>query len=74
VDGAEQNEAEAETVRHIFRRHAALRSVRLLAADLGDAGITSKPWVSTSGRHWGAQKLARGHAYRRQAIRQGEDP
>ena len=52
-----------KTVRHIFRRHAALRSVRLLAADLADAGITSKRWVSTSGRHWGAQKLARGALY-----------
>ena len=57
------NEAEAETVRHIFRRYVALRSVRLLAADLADAGITSKRWVSTSGRHWGAQKLARGALY-----------
>ena len=57
------NEAEAETVRHIFRRYVALRSVRLLAEDLANAGITSKRWLSTSGRQWGGQQLARGALY-----------
>ena len=57
------NEAEAETVRHIFRRYVALRSVRLLAEDLANAGITSKQWLSTSGRQWGGQILARGALY-----------
>jgi site-specific DNA recombinase len=57
------NEAEAETVRHIFRRYVALRSVRLLAEDLANAGITSKQWLSTSGRQWGGQQLARGALY-----------
>jgi site-specific DNA recombinase len=44
------NVVEAGTVRHIFRRYVALRSVRLLAEDLADGGITSKQWLSTSGR------------------------
>jgi len=57
------NEAEAETVRHIFRRYAVLRSVRLLADDLAHGGITSKQWLSTSGRHWGNRPLARGALY-----------
>ena len=57
------NEAEAETVRHIFRRYVALRSVRLLAEDLANSGITSKRWLSTSGRQWGGQPLARGALY-----------
>ena len=57
------NDAEAETVRRIFHRYVALRSVRLLAEDLADAGITSKQWVSTSGRQWGGQTLARGALY-----------
>ena len=57
------NEAEAETVRHIFRRYVALRSVRLLAEDLATGGITSKRWLSTSGRQWGGQQLARGALY-----------
>ena len=57
------NEAEAETVRHIFRRYVALRSVRLLADDLADSGITSKRWLSTTGRQWGGQQLARGALY-----------
>ncbi|HSU06331.1 MAG TPA: recombinase family protein [Acetobacteraceae bacterium] len=57
------NEAEAEAVRHIFRRYAALRSVRLLAEDLVDAGITSKQWLSTTGQQWGGKRLARGALY-----------
>lgn len=36
------NKAEAETVRHIFRRYIELKSVRLLKADLDAAGIVSK--------------------------------
>ena len=48
------NEAEAETVRHIFRRYLELGSVRVLAEDLANAGITSKQWLSTSGRNGAA--------------------
>jgi DNA invertase Pin-like site-specific DNA recombinase len=48
------NEPEAETVRHIFRRYVVLRSVRLLAEELADNGITSKLWLTTTGRRVGA--------------------
>ena len=55
--------AEAETVQHIFRRYAALGSVRLLQHELATAGIRSKSWVSTSGHRWGGKPLARGALY-----------
>jgi site-specific DNA recombinase len=54
---------EAETVQHIFRRYAALGSVRLLQQELSTAGIRSKSWVSTVGRRWGGKPLARGALY-----------
>src|SRR4051812_9872588 len=56
--------AEAETVQHIFRRYAALGSVRLLQQELDATGIRSKSWVSSSGRSWGGKPLARGALYR----------
>ena len=40
------NEAEAETVRHIFRRYAQLGTVSALQADLKQRGIISKVWTS----------------------------
>jgi len=55
--------AEAETIQHIFRRYAALGSVRLLQQELDGAGIRSKSWVSSSGRSWGGKPLARGALY-----------
>src|ERR1700730_9218293 len=55
--------SEAETVQHIFRRYAALGSVRLLQQELDAAGIRSKSWVSTVGRRWGGKPLARGALY-----------
>jgi site-specific DNA recombinase len=55
--------AEAETVRHIFRRYGALGSVRLLQQELDTAGIRSKSWTSSSGRNWGGKPLARGALY-----------
>src|SRR5947208_2284791 len=54
---------EAETVQHIFRRYAALGSVRLLQQELDAAGIRSKSWISTPGRRWGGKPLARGALY-----------
>ena len=36
------NEAEAETVRHVFRRYRDLKSVRLLAVELEAEGVLSK--------------------------------
>src|SRR5438093_4379772 len=41
---------EAETVRHMFLRYAALGSVRLLKEELEAHGIMGKSWTSTSGR------------------------
>src|SRR5439155_2412604 len=54
---------EVETVRHIFRRYAALGSVRLLQAELAAQGIGSKRWTSAAGRSWGGKPLARGTLY-----------
>ena len=56
-------EAEAETVRHIFRRYVALGNVRALKADLDAAGIVSKLWTSASGRRVGGRPFARGALY-----------
>src|SRR5437870_3958557 len=55
--------SEAETIRHIFRRYAALGSVRLLKEELDAAGIRSKSWASSAGRQWGGKPLARGALY-----------
>ena len=57
------NEPEAETVRHIFRRHVALGSVRCLKEELDAAGILSKVRVAESGRRWGGKPFARGALY-----------
>jgi site-specific DNA recombinase len=52
------NEAEADTVRYIFRRYQELRSVRLLKEHLDAAGILSKR------RHLhGGKPIARGALY-----------
>jgi site-specific DNA recombinase len=67
-------ETEAETVRHVFRRYAALGSVRLLQQELEADGITGKSWISASGRSWGGQPLGRGALYTmlRNRIYRGE--
>ena len=57
------NEAEADTVRHIFRRYIELKSVRLLKADLDAAGIVSKARTVSDGRRCGRKPLARGALY-----------
>ena len=57
------NEPEAETVRLIFRRYCALRSVRLLAAELAQAGILSKARRGSDGGAYGGQPLGRGALY-----------
>src|SRR5260370_23254214 len=56
-------DSEAETVGHIFRRYAALGSVRLLKEELDGAGIRSKSWTSSAGRQRGGKSLARGALY-----------
>ncbi|WP_246692739.1 recombinase family protein [Methylobacterium sp. WL64] len=57
------NAAEAETVRLIFRRYCCLRSVRLLAAELAQAGIHSKARRAVDGGNFGGQPLGRGALY-----------
>jgi len=55
--------SEADIVRHIFRRYAALGSVRLLKEEIDTAGIRSKCRTSSTGRSWGGKPLARGALY-----------
>ena len=57
------NEAEAETVRHIYRRYAALGSVRALRAELAHDGIRSKVRVDRYGRQTGGKPTSRGALY-----------
>ena len=57
------NQTEAETVRHIYRRYAALGSVAVLKDDLGRDGIVSKVRVDRFGRPTGGKPLARGALY-----------
>jgi DNA invertase Pin-like site-specific DNA recombinase len=54
------NEAEAETVRHIYARYLELRSVHQLREELASAGIVSKRWISQTGRHHGGTPMNRG--------------
>jgi DNA invertase Pin-like site-specific DNA recombinase len=56
-------ESEAEIVREIFRRYAALGSVRLLKDELGARGIKSKSWTTASGRRVGGKPFSRGALY-----------
>ena len=57
------NEAEAKTVRHIYRRYAELGSVRTLKESLDRDGIVSKVRVDRFGRTTGGKPLARGALY-----------
>ncbi|WP_374347877.1 recombinase family protein [Phenylobacterium sp.] len=57
------NPAEAETVRLIFQRYLELGSVRALAADLRDRGVTSKQRVTRKGRVMGGQPWREGPLY-----------
>ncbi|MHA1133668.1 MAG: recombinase family protein, partial [Alphaproteobacteria bacterium] len=57
------NEAEAETVRHIYRRYAELGSVRALKDELDQNGIVSKLRVDRYERQTGGKPLARGALY-----------
>ena len=54
------NAAEAETVRHIFRRYLALGSLAELKAELDRDGIISKRRTSRSGRTSGGASISRG--------------
>ena len=57
------NEPEAETVRHIYRRYAALGSVFDLKDELDRDGIVSKARVDKFNRSSGGNPLARGALY-----------
>jgi DNA invertase Pin-like site-specific DNA recombinase len=58
------NDGEAATVRHIFRRYAALGSVRALKDDLDRDGIVAKQRTDRFGRHSGGTPLPRATLYR----------
>jgi site-specific DNA recombinase len=57
------NEAEAETVKYLFQRYAELGTVAALQADLGQRGIASKVWTSSSGKTRGGLGYSRGALY-----------
>jgi site-specific DNA recombinase len=57
------NEAEASTVRVIFRRYAELGSVAVLRAELDRLGIVSKRREGAGGRLAGGQQFSRGALY-----------
>jgi site-specific DNA recombinase len=57
------SEAEAETVRNIFRRYAELGTVSALQADLKQRGIVSKVWTSTTGNVRGGGSYSRNALY-----------
>ena len=57
------NAAEAETVRHIYRRYADLASVRRLKEDIDRSGIVSKTRTDKYGRVTGGKPFARGALY-----------
>jgi site-specific DNA recombinase len=56
-------ESEAAIVRAIFRRYAALGSVRLLKDELEARGIKRKSWTTASGRLIGGKPFSRGALY-----------
>src|ERR1700737_5634144 len=57
------NQAEAATVREIYRRYLELGSVRLLKQELDRRGVLSKRRVSKDGRQSGGWPFARGALY-----------
>jgi DNA invertase Pin-like site-specific DNA recombinase len=57
------NEAEAETVRHIFNRYCALGSVRALAQELETGKIFSKVRTAADGTSYGGKSFSRGALY-----------
>lgn len=57
------NPAEARTVQLIFERYTALKSVRLLQAELDRTGVVSKVRQRDNGAAYGGQPLGRGALY-----------
>jgi DNA invertase Pin-like site-specific DNA recombinase len=57
------NDAEAETVRLIYRRYVELGSVRDLKSDLDQRGIITKKRISKTGKESGGEPFYRGALY-----------
>ena len=57
------NEAEAATVRYIFRRYLELGAVRALRDDLAAAGVVSKRRTAADGSPYGGQRFSCGALY-----------
>ncbi len=57
------NPAEAETVRRVFRRYLALKSVTDLQIELERSGVPTRKGVTSSGREVGGLVLGRGALY-----------
>jgi site-specific DNA recombinase len=57
------NEAEAATVRYVFRRYLELGAVRALRDDLAATGVVSKRRRAADGSPYGGQKFSRGALY-----------
>jgi hypothetical protein len=57
------NEAEAETVRTIFRLYLKRKNVRAVQADLERLKLTTKRYVAATGRTMGGLPFRRGHIY-----------
>ena len=58
------NQAEAELVRHIFRRYAELGTVAKLMVLLASEGHRTKRYIGASGRSFGGCAFSRGHLHR----------
>ena len=63
------DEAEADTVRHIYRRYVALGSVRELKTELDRSGIVSRRRVDRFGRATEGRPLTRGALYHMLGMR-----
>jgi DNA invertase Pin-like site-specific DNA recombinase len=58
------NEAEAETVRTIFRLYLELKNVRLVEAELKRLNLRTKAYIAARGRAIGNRPFSRGHLYK----------
>jgi DNA invertase Pin-like site-specific DNA recombinase len=58
------DQRQAQVVRHIFRRYAALKSVARLCRELKAESYRTKAFTSSAGRCYGGKLFTRGHLYR----------
>jgi DNA invertase Pin-like site-specific DNA recombinase len=66
------DKTQAQVVRHIFRRHAALKSVARLCRELRAESYRTKPFTSSAGRCYGGKLFTRGHLYRDFGLRKAK--